>query len=195
MSTIPNILATQKAALEDFLAVQNTFFQGFEKWVDLNLKAARVSLDEAAEKTQGAAQLKDVQETLAFTSGLVQPTAEKAVAYSKQVYDIVSGVQADLGKLAEAQVARSQQQFADVVEQFSKNVPAGSEGAVSLLKSSLATANSAYASLAKAAKQATDAAESNLNAATKATFKVASDAAAAARPATRGNRRASAVAA
>jgi len=188
MTTVPQILASQQASLNDFLAVQNTFFKGFEKLVDLNLKAVRASLDEVAQKSQEAANLKDVQETLSFTSALAQPTAEKAVAYSKHVYDIVSGVQTDLGKLVEAQVARNQQQFADAVEQFSKNAPAGTEGAVSLLKSSLATANSAYESVAKAAKQATDAAESNLTAAANATFKAASDAAAVVQPSTRRRR-------
>jgi len=191
MTTVPNILESQKATFNDFLAVQNTFFNGFEKLVDLNLKAVRASLDEVAQKSQEAANLKDVQETLSFTSAFAQPTAEKAVAYSKHVYDIVSGVQTDLSKLVEAQVARNQQQFADAVEQFSKNAPAGSEGAVSLIKTSLATANNAYESVAKAAKQAADAAESNLSAAANATFKAASDAAAAVQPATR-NRRASA---
>jgi len=179
MTTVPQLLASQKASLHDFLTVQNTFFNGFEKLVDLNLKAVRASLDEVAQKSQEAANLKDVQETLSFTSALAQPTAEKAVAYSKHVYDIVSGVQTELSKLVEAQVARNQQQFADAVEQFSKNAPAGSEGAVSLLKTSLATANNAYESVAKVARQAADTAESNLTAAANATFKAASNAAAA----------------
>ena len=41
----------------------------------------------------------------------------------------------------------------------------------------MATANSAYDSLTKAAKQAAEVAESNLNAAANATFKAATDAA------------------
>jgi len=192
MTTIPQLLASQQASLNDFLAMQSTFFNGFEKLVDLNLKAVRASLDEVAQKSQEAANLKDVQETLSFASALAQPSAEKAVAYSKHVYDIVSGVQTDLSKLVEAQVARNQQQFADVVEQFSKNAPVGTEGAVSLLKSSLATANNAYESVAKAAKQAADAAESNLTAAANATFKAASDAAAAVQPSSRSRRAAAA---
>jgi hypothetical protein len=53
-----------------------------------------------------------------------------------------------------------------------------------MLKSSLATATSAYDSLAKAAKQAADVAESNLSAAANATFKAATDAAEAAGKAT-----------
>jgi len=61
---------------------------------------------------------------------------------------------------------------------------------VALIKSSLATANSAYDSLTKAAKQAAEVAESNLNAAANASFKAASDAAEVATKAAGRNRRA-----
>ena len=134
MSAIPQqVLANQKASLDKFLAVQGTFFGGFEKLVDLNLKVIKATLDDVAEKSQQAIEVKDAQEALAFTSGLVQPNAEKALAYGKHVYDIVSAVQADLSKLTEDQIAQSQQQVSEAIEQFSKNAPTGSESAVALL--------------------------------------------------------------
>ncbi len=193
MSAIPQqVLANQKVSLDKFLAIQNTFFGGFEKLVDLNLKVIKATMEEVAEKSQQAIEVKDAQEALAFTSALVQPGAEKALAYSKHVYDIVSGVQVDLSKLTEEQIAQGQQQVTEVIDQLAKNAPTGSEGAVALLKSSLATANSAYESVAKATRQAADAAESNITAATNATFKAASDAAEAAKSSAPRARRASA---
>ncbi|WP_459617230.1 TIGR01841 family phasin [Bordetella sp. 2513F-2] len=181
MSAIPQqVLAQQKAAVNTLLATQAAMFGGFEKLVDLNMKVVKATLDEAAQKSQHAAELKDPQEVAAFASGMIQPGAEKALAYGKHVYDIVAGVQAELAQLVEAQIAEGQQQLAEAVEQLSKNAPAGSESAVAMLKSSLATANSAYESLTKAAKQAAEVAESNLNAAANASFKAATDAAEAA---------------
>lgn len=176
MNTTPqNILAKQKATLDNLLAIQSTFFNGFEKLIDLNLKATKAAFEGVAAKSQEAIEIKDPQEALSFTSALVRP--EQAVAYGKDVYEILSGVQGDLSKLAESQLNNSHQQAAEVIEQFSRNAPTGSESAVALMKSSLATATSAYESVAKAARQAADAAESNINAATNATLKAASDAA------------------
>lgn len=181
MSAIPQHLAvSQKAVLDNMLAVQGTLFAGFEKLVDLNLKVVKATLDEVAEKSQQAIEIKDAQDAVTFTSGLVQPGAEKSLAYSKHVYDILSGVQVDLSKLTEEQIAQGQKQVADAIEQISKNAPTGSEGAVALMKSSLASANNAYETVSKAVRQAADAAESNINAATNATFKAATDAAEAA---------------
>lgn len=189
MSAIPqNVLANQKATLDNFMAIQNSFFSGFEKLVDLNLKVIKASLDEVNQKSQQAADVKDPQEALSFTSGLVQPNAEKAMAYSKQVYDIVTSVQADLSKLTEEQLSQGQQQLTEAIDQLAKTAPTGSEGVVSMLKTSVATANSAYDSVAKAARQAVDAAESNIAAATNATMKAAADAAEAGKGAPRARR-------
>ncbi|MFC4273695.1 TIGR01841 family phasin [Achromobacter aloeverae] len=196
MTAIPQqVLARQKAQLNTFIAAQTALFSGFEKLVDLNLKVVKASLDEVALRSQQASDVKDAQEAVAFSTGLVQPGAEKALAYGKHVYDIVAGVQTELVKLGEEQIAESQTQISDAIDQWSKNAPTGSEGAVALIKSSLATATSAYDSLTKAAKQAAEVAESNLNAAANATFKAASDAADAAnKVATPRSRRAAAAA-
>lgn len=178
MSAIPqNVLANQKASLDNMLALQTAVFGGFEKLVDLNLKVMKATLDEVAQKSQQAIEVKDPQEAVAFASTLVQPNAEKAMAYGKHVYDIVSAMQGDLSRLAEEQIGQSRQHMAETIEQMAKNAPTGSEGAVALMKSSLATANSAYESMTKAARQAAEAAESNITAATNATIKAATDAA------------------
>jgi phasin family protein len=178
MTAIPQqVLARQQAQLNTFIAAQTALFSGFEKLVDLNLKVVKASLDEVALRSQQASDVKDAQEAVAFSSALVQPGAEKALAYGKHVYDIVTGVQTELVKLGEEQIAENQVQISDAIDQWSKNAPTGSEGAVALIKSSLATATSAYDSMTKAAKQAAEVAESNLNAAANATFKAASDAA------------------
>ncbi len=178
MSVVPQqFLANQKATVDNLLAFQEAVFNGFEQLVDLNLKVARASLDEAVQKTQEALEVKDVQEAVSFTTGLVQPSPEKVSAYGKHVYDIVTGVQASLNRLTEEQIAQAQRQVDDTIDQLAKNAPTGSEGAVALMKSSLATANSAFESATKVARQASTAAESNITAAANATLKAASDAA------------------
>lgn len=191
MNTMPKeMMETQKAALDAMMAVQGSVFAGFEKLVDLNLKVMKATMDEVSQKTQEAMGVKDAQEAVAMSSSLVQPTAEKAVAYGKHVYDIVAGVQADLAKLTEGKMAESQKHMTELVEQFSRNAPSGAEGTVAMLKSSLAQANAAYDSMTKAAKQAAEAAEKNLHAASAQAFKAATEAANTATKAAAGRRRA-----
>jgi phasin family protein len=189
MSAIPQqVINSQKAAVEALVAVQGSVFSGFEKLVDLNLKVMKATLDEVSEKSQKAVGIKDAQEAVAMSSNLLQPAAEKAMAYSKHVYDIVASVQADLAKLSETHLAEGKKNVSDAIEQFSKNAPAGSESVVAMIKSSMAQANTAYDQVTKAAKQAAETAEQNLTAAASATYKAASDAADAAKSVTRARR-------
>ena len=189
MSAIPQqVINSQKAAIDALVSVQGSVFAGFEKLVDLNLKVMKATLDEVSAKSQTVVGIKDAQEAVAMSSNLLQPAAEKAMAYGKHVYDIVASVQADLAKLSESHLAEGKKNVSDAIEQFSKNAPAGSESVVAMIKSSMAQANTAYDQVTKAAKQAAETAEKNLTAAASATFKAASDAADAAKTVTRARR-------
>lgn len=191
MSAIPQpFFSAQKAALDNILAAQSAFFGGFEKLTDLNLRVFKATLDEVGQKSQELIEVRDAQEAVNVFSNLPQPSAEKALAYSKQVYDIVSGVQGELVRVAEQQVALGQQQLADALDQLASRAPAGSESAIALMKSSLATANSTIESVNKATRQAAETAQANVSAATEASVEMASKAAEAAKAnAARANRR------
>lgn len=163
----------QKGQLDAVYALSHTFFDATEKMVDLNLAAVKAVMEEAAEKTQALLGVKDVQELLALTGGLAQPTVEKLVSYTRNVYSITSGAGAEVSRIIETQIADGNKKVADLIEFATKNAPAGSEPAVSLLKSSVAAANTAYDTFTKAAKQAVEMVEANMAAATSATIKAA----------------------
>ena len=93
-----------------------------------------------------------------------------------------------MSKLAETQFAEGQKHLNEAVEQLAKNASAGSKSAVAMLKSSLASASTAYDSLSKAEKQAADVAESNLTAAANSSLKATTDVAGATKSARRARR-------
>jgi phasin family protein len=175
MTTPAQVAEFQKSQLDALFALSHTMFDATEKFVDLNLAATKALLEESAERTQVMLGVKDVQDLLAVGTGLAQPTLEKLVSYNRNVYNIASGASADVSKLFETQIAQSNKQVAEMVDFASKNAPTGSEPAVSMFKSALAAANTAYDTFSKATKQAVDMAESNFSAATAATVKAAND--------------------
>ena len=171
MLTADQIIAAHKANIETLFGLTNKAFEGVEKLVELNMQVAKTALSEAVDSTQAALSVKDAQELLALQSTLLQPSAEKAASYSRHLYDIATSTNAEVVKVAEAQLADMQSKFAAVVETAAKSAPAGSENAVALVKSAVAAANNAFESVQKAAKQAADVAESNFTAATNSAVK------------------------
>jgi phasin family protein len=164
--TAEQLLAAQKANVDTLFGLTNKAFEGVEKLVALNLQVAKTSLTEAAETAQAALAVKDAQELFALQASLMQPSAEKAAAYSRHVYEIVAGTNAEVGRVAESTVAESQKKVLALVDNAIKNAPAGTENAVALVKSAVAAANNAYESVTKAAKQAAEVAEANFQAMT-----------------------------
>ncbi len=175
------LAAAYQSNLETLFALSQTAFEGVEKVVTLNLNVAKANMQDSADKVRQMMSVKDPQELLSWNAQQLQPAAEKAVAYSRLMYDIASSTQAEFVKVAEAQLAEANSKFMSLIDSASKNAPAGSETAVAMMKSALAAANSAYDSLSKASKQAVEMTEANVTAATNAAVKTATQAGNAAR--------------
>ena len=133
--TVEQVVAAQKANIETLFGLTNKAFEGVEKIVELNMTASKAALSEVAGHTQTVLSVKDVQELIALQSGLLQPLAEKAAAYSRHLYDIASSTGAEFTKAVEGQASDAQSKFAALVDSAAKNAPAGSEAAVAILKS------------------------------------------------------------
>lgn len=171
MLTAEQIIEAQKANVEALFGLTQKAFEGAEKLIGLNVQVAKTALDEAASHAQAVLSVKDAQELMALQAGLLQPSAEKAAAYGRHVYDIATSTNAEVGKLVEEQVAEFQRKFMAVVDNAVKNAPAGTENAVALVKSAVAAANNAFESMQKAVKQAADVAEANFQAVTNTAVK------------------------
>ncbi len=161
MLTAEQIIAAQKANVETLFGLTQKAFEGVEKLVELNVQATKAALAETANNAQAVMSVKDAQELLALQASLFQPLAEKTVAYSRHLYDIASGTGAEFTKAAEANAVDAQKKIMAVVDNASKNAPAGSETAVAVMKSAVSAANNAMESVQKAVKQATEMAEAD----------------------------------
>ena len=181
MLTAEQIAAAHKANLETLFGLTNKAFESVEKLIDLNVNAAKAALTDAAQTTQAAMNVKDAQELLALQASLFQPLAEKTAAYSRHLYDITSGAAAEFSKVLETQAVEAQQKVTAVVDNMSKNAPAGSEAGVAMMKNAVSAANTAFESVQKAVKQASDVAEANFNAMTNTAINATKTAAAAAK--------------
>lgn len=175
--TADQFAAANKANLETLFGLTSKAFEGVEKLVELNLQVAKATLAEGAENAKAALSVKDAQELLALQASLLQPSAEKAAAYSRHLYDIATATTGEFTKAAEAQLAEMQKSYTGLVDGALKNAPAGSEQAVALVKSAMTAANNAYESVHKAAKQAADIAEANFTAVTNTAVKASQAAA------------------
>ena len=165
--TPEQIQTANKTSVEAMLAVANAQFAAFEKLANISASAVKSAFEDSIANTRALLGAKDVQEFVALQNAFAQPAIEKAIAYSKSVYEVTTEANTELSKVAERRVAEWNEGFVSVLDKVSKNAPAGSDVAVAALKSMLAAGNSAYDNFNKVARQATEMAEANVSAATE----------------------------
>ena len=161
-----------KSSIEAALSVANITLQGAERLVGLQLKTAKEALDEGMRSAKAMSDVKSVQELIALQSTTAQPGIEKALAYSRSLYEVASDTQSQISKVLEDRMTKVSGEFVAAMDKAVKTAPAGSETALAAFKSAVAAANTAYETLSKVARDAADVAVSNTTAhATKAAKK------------------------
>lgn len=171
MMTVEQLMSSQQGNVETLFGLTSKAFEGMEQLIALNIQVAKTAMSEAESHAKSALSVKDAQELIALQAAMLQPAAEKAAAYSRHLYEIAAGTNAEVGKIAESKLADGQKAFMAVVDSAVKNAPAGSENAVALVKSAVAAASNALENVTKAAKQAQDSAEANFNAMSNSAIK------------------------
>jgi phasin family protein len=157
--------ASLEAQFSLFSALTGKAFESVEKIVDLNMTAAKATLEESQATMRQLLAAKDPQEFFSLSAAQAQPASEKAIAYGRHLAAITSGASAEFSKAAESQIADANRKVITLVDEVSKNAPAGSEKAVAMLKSAIGNANAGYEQFTKSSKQATETIEANLAAA------------------------------
>jgi phasin family protein len=161
--------AATKANAEAQLALLSSLasktFESFGKIADLNLAAAKSSLEESKSAAQHLFAARDPQEWMSLSAAYAQPAADKAQAYVRHLAGIASDMQAEFSKAAESQITESSRKMVELVDELAKNAPPGAENAVAMLKSAIGNASAGYEQFTKNAKHAAETLESNMSSA------------------------------
>ncbi|MGI4847741.1 MAG: phasin family protein [Janthinobacterium lividum] len=115
--------AQMQAQLAFMTSLTGKAIESLEKIVELNMNAAKASFDESSANLKDLLAAKDSQEFFSLLSVQAQPNSEKALAYSRHVGVIVSGLQTEISSAAEAQIAENNRKVGALVDEVSKNAP------------------------------------------------------------------------
>ena len=161
-------VALHRQSLESAQAIALASFAGFEKLTQLNVQAAKASLEEGVQRGVSLLETKDVKALADTFADSAQPSSDKFTAYAKHVYEIASETGSEISKVVEKQMAEGNRQVTAAIEALAKNSPVGSEGVVTLVKSAVTAANATWDQVNKASRQVVEMTEANVANATNA---------------------------
>ena len=147
--------ATFDAQIASITELTNKAFSSIAQLVELNVNAAKASLEQSTATAQRLMAVKNPQEFFALSTQN-PPSAETAIAYSRNLASIATAAQAEFNRTAEAQIAETTLKVTALIDDIAKNAPPGSGNAIAILKSAIANANAAYEQLKNTTRQASD---------------------------------------
>ncbi len=166
---IEQLTAAQKANAEVMMALLRTAFDGVERLTALNMAASREFFNNTVANAQQLLSAKDVNAVAKLNSELAQPNVDKLMSYSRSVYDLVSEMQKEITGVMEAQYSSFTKNAESAVEKAKASAPVGGDVFAATMQSMLGASTKAFDQMTSMAKQLSDIAEANLQAASKVT--------------------------
>ena len=163
-----------QSALQAAISFFNLSVQNVERIVNLNLESAKTAMEGSVEHAKALTEVKDVQELATLRTRATEASTEKALAYSRSLYELANQAQAQVAQLVEQQFNTFNQKVVSVVETAARNAPAGGELAVVAVNASVDNTNAAVDSFKRVASEAsriTDNAVENAQQAAETVFK------------------------
>jgi phasin family protein len=172
MMSNPNfeqLTAAQKANAEVMMTLLRTAFDGVERLTALNMAASREFFNNTVANAQQLLSAKDAAAVAKLNSELAQPNVDKLVGYSRSVYDLVTEMQKEITSVMEAQYSSFTKNAASAVEKAKASAPVGGDVFAATMQSMLGASTKAFDQMTSMAKQLSDIAEANVEAAAKTT--------------------------
>jgi phasin family protein len=172
MMSNPNIeqlTAAQKANAEVMMALLRTAFNGVERLTALNMAASREFFNNTVANAQQLLSAKDANAVAKLNSELAQPNVDKLVGYSRSVYDLVTEMQKEVTSVMEAQYSSFTKNAASPSKRPRPPLRSVAMCFAATMQSMLGASTKAFDQMTSMAKQLSDIAEANMQAAAKTT--------------------------
>lgn len=160
------ISVTTRANLDANLALYTSLthktLEGVEKLINLNINAARASMEASSDVARKILSAKNPEEFFSVIAEQAKPKFDTAIDYSNKVANIASSTQSEFTRAAESQLAQVGRKVNEMVEEIAKKAPAGSENMIAIVKTAMGNVGNAYEQMTRTTKQAVEALEANI---------------------------------
>lgn len=149
--------------MQTFNAVASKTVQGVEQVVNLNMNAARQSMDRTLNAGRDASQAANPKEALDALASKMQPNVGNAAEYGAQLKAIIDEMHAEFRNAADTHVAEAKNTLSALIYDVTQNVKPGSENAVEIIKAAIDNAFRGYEQVTQATRQAVQTVEAQFD--------------------------------
>ena len=167
--SLEQLASAQKANVDTLFGLADKVVDGVQKMMAINVKLGRALLTQTQD---GVLRALSAAEPGPSGAGAATPAVaipEYLQSYPREVFELLSGLQAEFARLAQAQCEAYSRRAQTLVEDVAKSAPAGSEAAVAAWKSAMDATNTLVDTVQKSYRQTAEFVEGSIAAASKQT--------------------------
>jgi phasin family protein len=146
-------------------AMSESMIESMEKFMGLNLQAAKASLEMSIGSAQQLMNTKDPQEFMNLSSHPIQPQADIMLTYLRHLASIGSGAHKQFTQITQSQISENNREIMALLDELGSGTPEGSQTSIGLLKSAIGNAASGYDQIARSTQSAIEQLESTFSSA------------------------------
>lgn len=144
----------QKKNLEAAMRLAQLSIENSQRIMELQVGTAKSLFEEGVANAKALSGVKDPAEALSLRTAYAQATTEKMLSCAREIAEITSKTQAEVGKMVTEQLTGGGQDVVDSFQKLFKGLPIGDHNALGSIQAAMDTARAAYEQMTKASAEA-----------------------------------------
>lgn len=153
--------------MNTFNALASKTVQGVEQVVNLNMSAARNSMEGSIAAGKQMTQAGSAQQAMSTAVSHATPNMQQAVTYGQDLKQIIDDIHQEFNNAADAHLTEAKNALSALIYDVTQNVKPGSENAVVIVKAAIDNAFRGYEQVTNATRDAVKQVEAQIAKATE----------------------------
>ncbi|NMG76649.1 phasin family protein [Aromatoleum diolicum] len=144
----------QKKNLEAAMRLAQMSIENSQRIMELQVATAKSLFEEGVENAKALSTAKDPKDLLALRSQYAQSTTEKMLGCAREMAELASRTQAEVGKLVSEQLSSGGKDVFEAMQKMFSGIPITDQNAMSAIQTAMDTTRSAFEQMARASTDA-----------------------------------------
>ncbi|PKO55085.1 MAG: phasin protein [Betaproteobacteria bacterium HGW-Betaproteobacteria-13] len=144
----------QKKNLEAAMRLAQLSIENSQRVMEIQVATAKSLFEEGVQNAKALAAIKDPKQAVELRTQYAQTTTEKMLACARDMAEITTRTQAEVGKLVGEQLSTGSQDVFEAMQKMFQGIPISDQNAMSAMQTAMDTTRAAFEQMARASTQA-----------------------------------------
>lgn len=144
----------QKKNLEAAMRLAQISIENSQRIMEIQVSTAKSLFEEGVQNAKALSTVKDPKDMMDLRTQFAQSTTEKMMACAREIAEITTRTQAEVGKLVGEQLTTGSHDIFDAMQKMFKGMPITDQNALGAMQSAMDTTRAAFEQMTRASAEA-----------------------------------------